>query len=125
MFGTVTEWFYRWLGGIRPDPQNPGFKEFTLAPATPEGLEFVKCKYHCHHGLIISDWKKEHPGRYRFEITIPKGCFANVNLPFNQVQNISIELKDGGMLSRNIKGLKTGKFKLRGGKYIIIAATQN
>jgi alpha-L-rhamnosidase len=125
MFGTVTEWFYRWLGGIRPDPQNPGFKEFTLAPATPEGLEFVKCKYHCHHGLIISDWKKEQPGRYRFEITIPKGCFANVNLPFNQVQNISIELKDGGMLSRNIKGLKTGKFKLRGGKYIIIAATQN
>ncbi|NQU52665.1 MAG: family 78 glycoside hydrolase catalytic domain, partial [Bacteroidetes bacterium] len=28
MFGTVTEWFYRWLAGIQPDPENPGFKEF-------------------------------------------------------------------------------------------------
>ena len=28
MFGTVTEWFYRWLAGIRPDPKNPGFKKF-------------------------------------------------------------------------------------------------
>ena len=29
MFGVVTEWYYRWLGGIRPDPKHPGFKEFT------------------------------------------------------------------------------------------------
>ena len=34
MFGVVTEWYYRWLGGIRPDPENPGFKEFTLNPST-------------------------------------------------------------------------------------------
>ena len=25
MFGTVTEWYYRWLGGIRPDPEKTRF----------------------------------------------------------------------------------------------------
>jgi alpha-L-rhamnosidase len=50
MFGTVTEWYYRWLGGIRPDPKNPGFKEFILTPTTPEGLEFVNCTYHSPQG---------------------------------------------------------------------------
>ncbi|MBK7438313.1 MAG: hypothetical protein IPI77_16310 [Saprospiraceae bacterium] len=40
MFGTVTEWYYRWLGGIRPDPESPGFKGFTLAPSIPKRLEY-------------------------------------------------------------------------------------
>ena len=33
MFGTVTEWFYRWLGGIRPLDDEPGFKKFIIATA--------------------------------------------------------------------------------------------
>jgi alpha-L-rhamnosidase len=55
MFGTVTEWYYRWLGGIRPDPKNPGFKSFVLAPSAPEGLEFVNCTYHTPFGAIVSN----------------------------------------------------------------------
>jgi alpha-L-rhamnosidase len=42
MFGSVSEWFYRWLGGIRPDAEYPGFERFTIAPVMPEGLEYVK-----------------------------------------------------------------------------------
>ena len=31
MFGSVSEWFYRWLGGIQPDPENPGFRKFIIS----------------------------------------------------------------------------------------------
>ena len=29
MFGSVTEWFYRWLGGIRPDPSIQALRNFS------------------------------------------------------------------------------------------------
>ena len=59
MFGTVTEWYYRWLGGLRPDPENPGFKTFYLVPFMPAGLDSVNCTYHSPQGKIVSNWKKE------------------------------------------------------------------
>ncbi len=40
MFGTVTEWYYRWLGGIRPNPENPGFLSFILAQNKLETYTF-------------------------------------------------------------------------------------
>ena len=30
MFGSVSEWLFRWLGGIRPDPDHPGFEKFII-----------------------------------------------------------------------------------------------
>ena len=42
MFGSVSEWFYRWLAGIQPDPENPGFRKFTVSPFLPSGL--IICK---------------------------------------------------------------------------------
>ena len=59
MFGVVTEWFYRWLGGIRPTLQNPGFEEFIIAPYTPKGLNEVKVSYRSPYGTIVSNWVKD------------------------------------------------------------------
>jgi alpha-L-rhamnosidase len=50
MFGSVLEWFYRWLGGIKPDPKFPGFQKFSLSPSTPANLNYVNCSYHSPHG---------------------------------------------------------------------------
>ena len=58
MFGSVSEWFYKWLGGIEPDPLNPGFKKFTISPSLPSDLSFVKCSYQSPYGNIKSDWVK-------------------------------------------------------------------
>ena len=46
IFGSVSEWMYRWLAGIRPDPDHPGFEKFTIAPSLPAGLDHVTCSYH-------------------------------------------------------------------------------
>ncbi len=125
MFGTVTEWYYRWLGGIRPDPENPGFKEFLLAPSTPEGLEFVNCTYHSPYGQIVSNWKKEQDGSYRYEMTIPDGSIAKVILPLSLSQKIEIQNKQEHIEPEKIEGLQTGHFKLGGGAYIVTLSLKN
>jgi len=120
MFGTVTEWYYRWLGGIRPDPQNPGFKTFTLAPATPEGLDFVYCNYYSPYGEIGSNWKKNADNSYQFEMKIPSGSLANVTLPVGSSQSISVQKNNMDIEKGKIEGQESGRFKLDEGNYVII-----
>jgi len=119
MFGTVTEWFYRWLGGVRPDPQNPGFKEFIIAPSTPEGLEFVRTCYHSPFGQIISNWERDKNGTCRFVIKIPQETRANVILPMDESQKIKIEKNKKIIKEKEIAGLRSGKFQLGNGNYVI------
>jgi len=76
MFGSVSEWFYRWLGGIRPDNEHPGFQQFYLAPQTPNGLNYVKISYKTPFGFIRSGWEKKASGEIVYKITIPKGTTA-------------------------------------------------
>lgn len=125
MFGTVTEWYYRWLGGIRPDPNNPGFKEFVLAPSIPEGLEFVNCTYNSPLGQIVSNWKKEEKGTYRYEMTIPDASTANVILPIDKSQKIEIRSRQNDVELIEVNGLQTGRFKLGGGDYIATVSQKN
>ena len=119
MFGTVTEWYYRWFGGIRPDPENPGFKKFFLAPATPDGLEYVKSSYRSPHGLIVSNWKRENENTYQYQLTIPEGTVATVNLPKSSAQEIEVTLKPVHIDLNTIEDLQTGKFTLGGGEYTL------
>lgn len=118
MFGTITEWYYRWLGGIRPDPENPGFKHFFLHPFAPQGLDSVRCSYHSPHGEIVSNWKKE-GSACRYELKIPAGTTANIILTLHPSQKISMERKDGECIPEQVEGLQTGNFILGEGEYLI------
>lgn len=124
MFGTVSEWYYRWLAGIRPDPDQPGFKEFFLTPTTPVGLESVNCTYHSPYGAIVSNWKKMTSGSYTYEITVPSGTKANVRLPMSQSQKLVIMNEQGQNQSSGIDGLQTGRFSLQEGDYVITVAPE-
>jgi len=120
MFGSVTEWFYRWLGGIRPVPEEPGFKSFILSPIVTDKLEYVNCSYHTPQGEIVSNWKKEGQEAIHYEIKIPAGTTAQIQIFLSHSQKI--EARKDGMLqnSDSIDHLNTGKFNLPAGNYQII-----
>ena len=117
MFGSVTEWFYRWLGGIRPDPKHPGFKKFFIKPFTPKGLDSVSTSYAAPQGEILSQWSKRERG-YRYEISVPEGSVAQVELNKKPYQKINI-LKGQNLLNRSDKTkLNDGRFNLESGTYV-------
>jgi alpha-L-rhamnosidase len=119
MFGTVTEWFYRWLGGIRPDPEYPGFEKFRLLPTVPDDLEQVKCNYQSPYGMIVSNWKQE-KNKVTYSIEIPLGSTAVVELKKEASQEINfINDSDSGFDPQKLKGLQQGRFELPSGKYTI------
>jgi alpha-L-rhamnosidase len=117
MFGMVTEWFYRWLGGIRPDPEHPGFEQFIINPATPEGLDHVNCSYDSPHGKIVSNWKREDDGII-FKITVPDGSKAELDLPAENYSGITLKKNGKEMKAGEAQEFLDGKHLIDSGEYL-------
>jgi alpha-L-rhamnosidase len=126
MFGTVSEWLFRWLGGIRPDPEFPGFEKFIINPSLPEGLAQVRCSYNSPFGEIVSNWINYGNGKQVFEIHVPEGSAAQVKLPVNERQKISVLKKNSDdTFAPEISGKNFSTFELTGGKYTISILSSN
>ena len=77
--GGYDAWFYSGLGGIRPDPERPGFKHIVLSPVFPEGLDWIESSYRSGYGLIGSKWRRT-PGAVEWTVTVPQNTTATVRL---------------------------------------------
>lgn len=80
MFGEVNAWFYKALGGIKPDPTQPGFRNILLEPHFVKGLEHFTARHKGPYGEIVSSWKREN-GKIIYEVVIPPNSSATVTLP--------------------------------------------
>ena len=126
MFGSVSEWLFRWLGGIRPDPDYPGFKKFIINPFLPDGLSQLSCSYDSPYGEIVSNWINYGNDKQVFEIRVPEGSVAIVKLPVNEQQKIAVlEQSSNNLFSpyRDVKNYCT--FELSAGKYTISVLSAN
>lgn len=117
--GSVTEWFYKYPGGISPDLENPGFGKFYLATARPWGLEYVNSGYQSPFGTIVSNWKKEGPDSYMYEMEILPESTAIVRLQVNGPQKINIvKQPDNQFDPELITGIQSVHFELNEGNRI-------
>lgn len=79
MFGEINAWFYKALGGIKPDRDHPGFKNILLKPYFVEGLDRFSAVHDGPYGKIISSWEKRDNSVF-YKITIPPNSSATVSL---------------------------------------------
>lgn len=81
MFGEVGAWMYKALGGIKPDPEQPGFKNVLLSPNFVEGLDAFEANHEGPYGEILSSWKKVKKHRINYLVNIPANSSAILKLP--------------------------------------------
>ncbi|MEI6423196.1 MAG: alpha-L-rhamnosidase C-terminal domain-containing protein, partial [Lentisphaerota bacterium] len=80
MFGDISAWMYQYLGGITPDPNNPGFKHVIIQPRPVPQLAWVKARHKSPYGMISVAWEKNRH-EFKLDIEIPTGTSATVILP--------------------------------------------
>lgn len=80
MFGTIGDYFFKGLGGIRPIDESPGFKKFIVAPSFPPDMEWVESGYSSPYGMVKSHWKRI-PEGVEWTITVPANTEAEIRLP--------------------------------------------
>lgn len=79
-YGSIEEWMYRNMLGIRPMEEAPGFRKFRIAPRPNYQLGWAKGSLRSASGLIRSEWKIE-DGKLRFLFAVPFNTEAYITLP--------------------------------------------
>lgn len=106
MFGSVSEWFYKWLAGIQADTSAVGFDKIIIRPQIVSDVDWVKAHYNSTHGKIVSEWKRNE-NSFNLNITIPVNTTATVYLPAKDVT----EIKEGGTDITSVKDIQFVKIE--------------
>lgn len=85
MFGAISAWFYKSLGGINSDETKPGFHSVIIKPAFVKGLDRFSATYHSASGKIISSWKRLN-GQIVLDLAIPANSQGRVRL--NNIRSV-------------------------------------
>jgi len=83
MFGSVVEYFYKYLAGIQSPMEGKttkGYKHVHIQPYIPNKLYAATASVCTVSGKIISEWKKE-AGKFRISVTIPANTTASLVIP--------------------------------------------
>jgi alpha-L-rhamnosidase len=72
MFGSVSEWYLKWLGGIQPDQENPDINNVYLKPRPVNDLDSLYVEKIFPSGVVTSRWWWKDK-TIRFEFRIPEG----------------------------------------------------
>ncbi len=80
MFGSVCEWFYNTLAGIKPDPHAPGFRHVVIRPLPVADMDHVTATYRSPYGPVTTSWHLRGDDLV-LETTLPPNTEATVMLP--------------------------------------------
>lgn len=94
MFGEIGGWFYKGLGGIFPNPEQPGFKHILLRPNFVKELMHFEAQHESPYGRIVSKWKWD-KRKINYEVVVPANSTATLYLPDNIKGDKVIELEAG------------------------------
>ncbi len=106
MFGGGISWFYRYLAGMNPDPEKPGYKHIFFRPYPADSIAFASYSNLTPYGTAAITWKKEN-GSLLTEVTVPAGSTATVCLPARSAKYV----KEGGKRIGNSENLSFDHFK--------------
>ncbi|SFF89556.1 alpha-L-rhamnosidase [Salegentibacter agarivorans] len=111
MFGEISAWFFKALGGIFPDHENPGFKNVLLKPKFVKDLDHFEARYEGPYGEILSKWEKLENGVVKYDVVIPPNSTATVFLEGNNIE------VDGNKIESK---QKAKAFNLKSGEHRIL-----
>ncbi|MDR1813742.1 MAG: family 78 glycoside hydrolase catalytic domain [Tannerella sp.] len=80
-------WLIKYLAGIMPDPQQPGFQHFIIRPYFPDDMTNLSVEMQSPYGQIRTSWQRTPNGKIRYKVSIPCNTTARISLP-------GIEIKD-------------------------------
>ncbi len=81
-YGSIVEWMYAYVAGIRQAEDSTGFRHVCISPVVDSHLGYVDAKYQSAMGLWKVSWKVENDCHMELKVTVPFGCKAELMLPY-------------------------------------------
>ena len=112
MFGEIGAWYYKALGGIKPDETQPGFKNVLLKPNFVKGLDSFKTSHAGPFGDIQSSWKRDE-NTIVYQVVIPANSAASLKLSGSKIsqngKNVYTQPKSG--IANYLANLTAGTYE--------------
>jgi alpha-L-rhamnosidase len=87
MFGSVVEWYYEDLAGMRP--LEPGYRAIEFRPEVPaRGLDRVSASYESVRGTVATAWRCTAAG-LELDVTVPANATGRVYVPTRDPQAVT------------------------------------
>ncbi|MBU3099485.1 glycoside hydrolase family 78 protein [Clostridium sp. DSM 17811] len=106
-YGSIVEWMYRYMAGINPVEDKPGFRQVRLAPQPDYRLKYVKASLNSAVGTYESQWELDEKGDLKFKFIIPFNATATLELPNAKLENVWVNGKP--LKEANICASQCGK----------------
>lgn len=81
-YGAVVEWIYRYVAGINPVEEDPGFRTVKLCPQPDYRLGMAEAVFDSPVGIYKSKWEITKEGRLVLDVVIPFGAKAYLKIPY-------------------------------------------
>lgn len=116
MFGEISAWYYKALGGMRPDPTHPGFKNILLEPHFVKGLTHFEASHQGPYGMIVSKWNKDKK-KTVYQVTVPANSSATLTLPAAKVKESNQQIENNQFIKIISSESSSIKLSLSPGSY--------
>ncbi len=101
MFGSISEWFFKWLAGIQPHPQAFGFDHIVICPKLVSGVDWAEAQYHSVRGEIAVRWDRT-PGMCQLSVDIPANTSAEIFVPCPDQSSV----REGDKPAASVPGIR-------------------
>lgn len=78
--GAVISFLHRYVAGIRPIPDSPGYRRFEISPHIGGGITSAEGRLETPHGVIESAWTLDNDV-FRLRVVVPAGTTCRVIMP--------------------------------------------
>lgn len=128
-YGAVAEWMYRYMAGIAPNIDEPGFKDIILCPMPDtrtnhengQHISDVSARFASPYGNISSCWTTTDNGMI-YSVTVPANTTATVYYPLAEGQSVVFEGSVNATKAEGVEYITTdnGKavFRIGSGTYV-------
>lgn len=89
-YGSIVEWMYQYMAGIRPCTDGAGFKKVTIAPMVDARIRQVDSVYHSAAGTYEVHWQLGEDDSLTLDIQIPFDAEAVVTLPLSHKEPLML-----------------------------------
>jgi alpha-L-rhamnosidase len=109
MLGSVVAWMFKYITGLRPDKNIPGFKHMIIKPYLFKNIDYAEASYKSVRGDIGIKWERIE-SKIILQLEIPCNCSADVYLPVKGLDNIiegRVPIFDKGKLIKGLEGISS------------------
>jgi alpha-L-rhamnosidase len=89
-YGAVVDWVYRYVGGLAPTLERPGYRRIVVAPRPSTAIPWARTSVETRLGAASVDWRLV-DADLELDLVVPFGAEAVLDLPVTEGSTVEVD----------------------------------